>query len=156
MSRNLFLFVFLLGASTLLQAQGRWSFRGTVVKMRMGECAAQRGFMTMSGGAGPTGLTCPEFTVMSEKVVYVVVGRRAEDFIPLAENMDFLIRKNELVFFSDDEKTKSHFTIQQMTMRADWEREEARKELMAKMMERNANREERNPQRASMFAVSAR
>ncbi len=75
----------------------------------MTDCAMQRGFMaTMSGVSAPAGVTVPEYTVMSDKVVYVVVGRRAEEFIPLAENMEFLIRKNELVIFSDDEKTKMH------------------------------------------------
>ena len=93
---------------------------------------------------------------MGDKVVYVVVGRRSDEFIPLAENIDFLIRKNELVTFSDDEKNKSHFAIQAMTLRADWEREEARKELAAKMMERSVNYEVRNPPRASMISVNGR
>ena len=66
---------------------------------------------------------------MSDKVVYVVVGRHTEEFIPLAENMEFLIRKDELIILADDEKTKSRFVIQQMTLRADWDREQARKEL---------------------------
>jgi len=157
MKRMTLLFVFVLGAAALTQAQGRWSFKGTVIKMRMSDCAAQHGFMvTMSGAPGPTGGTCPEYTIMSDKVVYVVVGRRAEAFIPLAENMDFLIRKNELVIFSDDEKTKSIFTIQAMTLRADWDREEARKELAAKMMERSVNYEVRNPPRASILSSSVR
>jgi hypothetical protein len=157
MKRMTVLIVLVLGAATLMQAQSRWSFRGTVIKMRMADCAAQHGFMVaMSGAPGPIGGTCPEYTIMSDKVVYVVVGRRAEAFIPLAENMDFLIRKNELVIFSDDEKTKSNFAIQSMTLRADWDKEEARKELAAKMMERSVNYEVRNPSRASMLSTSTR
>ena len=69
---------------------------------------------------------------MSSKVVYVVVGRRTQEFIPLAEDLDFVIRNNEIVIFSDDEKTKSRFVIQQMMLRADWDREEQRKELEAR------------------------
>ena len=90
---------------------------------------------------------------MSDKVVYVVVGRHTEEFIPLAENMEFLIRKNELIIFSDDEKTKSRFVIQQMTLRADWDREQERKELEEKMMERSVNYELRNPPRTSMVST---
>ena len=157
MKRATLLAIFVLSAAALVHAQGPWSFKGTVIKMRMTECTAQHGFMAaMSGTPGPAGGTCPEYTIMSDKVVYVVVGRRAEAFIPLAENMDFLIRKNELVIFSDDEKTKSIFTIQAMTLRADWDREEARKELAAKMMERSVNYEVRNPPRASILSSSVR
>jgi hypothetical protein len=112
----------------------------------MAGCAAQHSFMAaMSGVPAPAGFTCPEYTVMSDKVVYVVVGRRVEEFMPLAENMEFLIRKNELVIFSDDEKTKSHFVIQQMVLRTEWDREEQRKDLAARMMERSVSYEVRNP-----------
>jgi hypothetical protein len=157
MKRLSFLSFFLLVAVAFLQAQGPWSFKGTVIKMRMTECTAQHSFMAaMSGTPAQAAGACPEYTVMSEKVVYVVVGRRAEEFIPLAENMEFLIRKNELVIFSDDEKTKSHFAIQQMTLRADWDREEARKELAARVMERSVNYETRNPPRTSMVSTNGR
>jgi len=84
------------------------------------------------------------------------VGRHAEEFIPLAEDLEFLIRKNELVLFSDDEKTKSRFFVQQMTLRTDWERDEERKELAARMMERSVNYETRNPPRGSMISASAK
>ncbi len=129
MKRITLLFVFVLGAAALMQAQGHWSFKGTVIKMRMADCTAQHGFIAaMSGTSVQPGKNCPEYTILSDKVVYVVVGRRAEEFMPLAENMDFLVRKNELVIFSEDEKLASHFAIQQMTLRADWDREQARKE----------------------------
>jgi hypothetical protein len=157
MKRMSVLFVLVLGAATLMQAQSRWSFRGTVIKMRMADCAAQHGFMAaMSGVPVQAVSNCPEYTIMGDKVVYVVVGRRSEAFIPLAENMDFLVRKNELVIFSDDEKTKSNFAIQSMTLRADWDREEARKDLAAKALERSVNYEPRNPSRASMLSTSTR
>lgn len=153
MKRIVLLFIFGIGAAAGLQAQANWSFKGTVIKMRITDCIASRGFMAaMSGGAVATGATCPEYTVMSDKVVYVVVGRRSEEFIPLAEDKDFVIRNNQLVIFSDDEKTKSRFAIQQMTLRADWDREEQRKELQARMMERSANYEVRNPPRGSVLA----
>jgi hypothetical protein len=157
MKRITLLFVFVLAGAAMLQAQGNWSFKGTVIKMRMGDCVMQRGFLaTMSGVPAALGTTCPEYTVMGDKVVYVVVGRRAEEFIPLAENIDFLIRKNELVIFSDDEKTKSRFVIQAMTLRADWDREEQRKDLEARKMERSTSYEVRNSPRASMVSASTR
>jgi hypothetical protein len=153
MKRIAILFVFLVSAAALTQAQGHWSFKGTVTKMRMTDCVMQRGFMAaMSGVSAPVGNTCPEYTIIGDKVVYVVVGRRADEFIPLAEDMEFLIRKNELVTFSDDEKMKSHFAIQQMTLRADWEREETRKELAARMMERSVSYETRNPPHTSLVS----
>lgn len=96
-----------------------------------------------------------EYTVLGEKVVYLVVGRRTVEFIPLAEDMDFLVRKNEIVIFSQDEKSKSRFVIQQMTLRADWEREEKRKELVEKALERSVNYEVRNPPRVAAVSASA-
>jgi len=150
--------VLLLCAAGLSQAQGSWSFKGTVIKMRMAECTSQKGFMAaMSGSPGQGPSSCPEYTIVGDKVVYVVVGRHAEEFMPLAENMDFLIRKNELVLFSDDEKVRSRFAIQQMTLRGDWEREEAQKEAAARAMERSANYELRNPPpRTSMISTNSR
>jgi hypothetical protein len=157
MKRIALMFVLVLSAATFLQAQSRWSFKGTVIKMRMTDCAMQHSFMAaMSGVPAPAGISCPEFTVMSDKVVYVVLGRHAEEFIPLAENMEFLIRKNELVLFSDDEKTKAHFVIRQMTLREDWDREEERNGLEARMTERSMNYEGRNPPRSSIVSTNAR
>ena len=158
MKRITVLLIFMMSAAALLLAQDHWSFQGTVVKMRMTDCTVQHSFMaTMSGGVpAQTGGTCPEYTVMGDKVVYVVVGRHAEEFIPLAENMAFLIRKNELIVSSDDEKAKSRFVIQQMTLRADWDREQARKELETQMMQRSVNYESRNPPRTSMVSTNAR
>ena len=123
----------------------------------MTDCTAQHSFMAaMSGTPAQAVGTCPEYTVMSNKVVYVIVGRRAEEFIPLAEDIDFLIRKNELVLFSDDEKVKSRFVIQQMMLRTDWDRDEERKEVEARKTERSVNYESRNPPRASIVSASAR
>ena len=144
MKRVTLLFVFILCAAAIVQAQNRWSFKGTVIKMRMTDCVIQRGFRATLAGS-----TCPQYTVMSANVVYVVVGRHTEEFIPLAEDTDFLIRKNEIVTFSNDETEKSRFVIQEMTRRADWEREEQRKALEARYMERSVNYELRNPSRAT-------
>jgi hypothetical protein len=158
MKRICLLLVFLFGTTALIEAQGNWSFKGTVIKMRMADCTAQQhGFIsTMSGAPSLGAASCPEYTITSDKVVYVVQGRQKDAFIPMAENIVFLIRKNELVTFSDDEKSKSHFAIQQMTLRTEWDREEARKDLETKMMERSTSYESRNPPRTSMLSTSSR
>ena len=121
----------------------------------MADCVMRSGFRASLQAVPMSGMSCPEYTVMSSNVVYVVVGRRTEEFIPLAENMDFTIRNNEIVIFSNDEKAKSRFMVQQMTLRADWEREEQRKELEAQMMERSISYEVRNPPRAAMVSASS-
>jgi len=156
MKRITLLFIFAFSAAVALQAQGSWSFKGTVIKMRMTDCIPQRGFLaTMAGAPATTGISCPEYTVMSDKVVYIVVGRHGDDFIPLVEDREFLIRKNELIIFSDDEKVRSRFAIQRMTLRADWDREEERKELEARMMERSVNDDVRNPPQ-TLLSTSSR
>ena len=160
MKRISWLFVFVLSAAALMQAQGNWTFKGTVTKMQMADCTMQQhGFMAAMSGApaqAQAPSNCPEYTVVSDKVVYVVVGRRAEEFIPLAENMDFQIHKNELVIATDDVKAQSHFVIRKMALRADWDREEARKELETQRMERSVNYETRNPPRTTMVSSNVR
>lgn len=131
MKRATLLFVFVLLILATVQAEEHWSFKGTVIKMRMGECIGHGVLAALSGTPEQPAKNCPEYTVMTDKVVYVVVGRRSEEFMPLAEDMDFLVRKNELVIFTENEKASSHFTIQQMTLRQDWVREQAHKEFSA-------------------------
>lgn len=157
MKRITLVFVLLLGATAILQAQGNRPFHGTVIRMRTVDCVPQVGFMaTMSGVPVMAGTTCPEYTVMSDKIVYVVVALRSEQFIPLSENTNFLIRKNELLILSDDEKKKSRFVIQQMMLRADWERERTRKELEVRFMEHGANYELHSASRNAIASASAR
>jgi len=155
MKRIAFLFVFALSAAAGMQAQSQWSFKGTVIRMRMTGCILQSGFKaTFEANPMTGGGSCPEYTVMSTKVVYVVVGRRTQAFIPLAEDLDFVIRDNEIVMFSNDEKAKSRFVIQQMMLRGDWDREQERKELEARIMERSVSYEVRNPPRSTMVSAS--
>ena len=130
----LLLMVAALGAS----AQAHWSFKGTVVKMRTRECPAH-GFMSAMSGTPAALASCQEYTILSDKVVYVVVSRRGAVFMPLAENIDFIVTRSELMLLSDDEKTRSRFSIEQMTLRAEWEREEARKEMNVRLLQRSAS-----------------
>jgi hypothetical protein len=85
-----------------------------------------------------------------------VQGHHSNQFIPLAENLEFAIAKNELVCFNDDEKGKSHFSIQRMVLREEWERELARRELTPKVIDRGVNYQYYDSPRASVISTSAR
>jgi hypothetical protein len=151
------LFVFVVCAAALLQSQEKWAFTGTVVKMRLTDCIEQKSFMSaLSGTTVQADGSCPEYTVLGDKVVYVVVGRHSGEFIPLAEHMDFLIRKNELVIFSDDEKSSSHFAITGMSLRDDWDREQARKDLALRIAERHLDYEMSAPPPVTMLPSNIR
>ena len=98
---------------------------GTVVRMRMVDCLpVHHGFMmTMSGGAaGPvTTDVCPEYTLVSDKVVFVIVGKSSDQLVPLADVVDFRFNKNELALRIDDARRESKFNIREMILRTDWE-----------------------------------
>jgi len=98
---------------------------GSVVRMHMGDCIlAPRGFM-MTFGASSTAQTeesCPQYTLVSNDVVYVIIGKSSTQLIPLAETIDFRLQKNDLAVRVDDAKHEARFTIKEMMFRADWER----------------------------------
>lgn len=99
--------------------------QGTVVRMHMGECIpAGHGFMATFGGpstpAGPE--PCPEYTLVSNDVVYVIVGKLSSSLIPLAETIDFRLHKNELAVRVDDAKHEVKFGIKEMMVRSEWDR----------------------------------
>lgn len=150
MKRIPVLLILALCSAVSMRAEDGWSFKGTVIKMQMTECVVV-GFKAKMSGQPPSVSSCPEYTVMSPTVVYVVLGRHADAFIPLAENMDFMVRKNEILI---SEKSKSRFVIQKMTLRSDWEREEERKELMDQAAERSVSYELRNPPRNTLTAAA--
>jgi hypothetical protein len=118
--------IFLLCAlPTELAAQIGIYQHGSVVRMHMGDCAlAPHGFMTTFGApSGPESQdVCPQYTLVSDKVVYVIVGKSSNELIPLAETVDFRLHKNELAVRVDDAKHESKFAIKEMMFRADWER----------------------------------
>jgi|SRR5271165_1684730 len=115
----------LCGLPGLLAAQIGIYQHGTVVRMHMGDCIlAQRGLMATFGGpATATGQeACPEYTLVSDSVVFVIVGKSSNHLIPLAETIDFRLRKNELAVLIDDAKRETRFTIKEMVVRSEWER----------------------------------
>ena len=119
------LFVALLLSSLLSFATPLGIYQhGTVVRMRMGDCTlAHHGFITNFGP--PQGQiaaeTCPEYTLLSDRVVYVIVGKSSVQLVPLADVIDFRLHKNELVVRIDDASHESKFTIKEMILRAQWD-----------------------------------
>jgi len=110
---------------TFLPAEQGIYQHGSVVRMHMGDCIlARHGFMTTFGGpATPMPQEyCPEYTLVSENVVFVIVGKSSNQLIPLAETIDFRLHKSELVIRVDDAKHESKFTIREMIVRSEWER----------------------------------
>jgi hypothetical protein len=97
--------------------------QGTVVRMRMTECTfPSHGFLAAFGTPQvPTAEVCPEYTLVSDKVVFVIVGRSSNQFIPLADVIDFRFQKNELAVRVDDAKHESKFNIKEMILRSEWD-----------------------------------
>lgn len=91
----------------------------------MGDCVlGQHGFMAAFGAPATPTLQegCPEYTLLSKDVVYVIVGRSSSQVIPLADTIAFRLHKNELVVRVDDAKKEIRFTIKDMIVRAEWDR----------------------------------
>jgi len=119
------LLVFFCSFPVLLAAQIGIYQHGTVVRMHMGDCvSAHRGFMVAFGGpAMPASEdVCPEYTLVSPKVVYVIVGKFSNQLIPLAESIDFRLHNNELAVRVDDARHESKFMIKEMIVRSEWDR----------------------------------
>lgn len=97
---------------------------GTVVRMRMGDCMAlHHGFMLAFGGQQPQNSpeACPEYTLVSDKVVFVIVGTSSDQLVPLADVVDFRFNKNELAMRIDDARHESKFGIKEMILRSEWD-----------------------------------
>jgi hypothetical protein len=92
--------------------------------MRMGECFfPHRGFMTTFGApaAQMPEQACPEYTLVSDKVVYVIVGKSSNQLIPLADVIDFRLHNNEMAVRIDDARRESKFSIKEMILRSEWD-----------------------------------
>lgn len=124
MKRTLLLALLLCTASTFLMAQAKLQ-HGTIVRMQMAECfSAERGFMAALSGASraSTSEFCPEYVLVADKVVYVIVGRTSSSLVPLAETTKFRFQKNELLIRIDDANRETRFGIREMVLRSEWDR----------------------------------
>ncbi len=99
---------------------------GTVVRMRMADCmASHHGFLVAMGGSPAAQVAadaCPEYTLISDKVVFVIVGRSSNQLIPLADTIDFRFHDGEVAVRVDDAKHESKFSIREMVLRTEWDR----------------------------------
>lgn len=121
--RNCSLWMLLLLCSVPMAWAGIYQ-HGTVVRMRMGDCLpAHHAFMLTFGGPQQMSAQdlCPEYTLLSEKVVYVIVGRSSDQLVPLADVIDFRLHNNELAVRVDDAKHESKFAIKEMILRSQWD-----------------------------------
>jgi hypothetical protein len=123
MKRTL-LYVVLLAFPVVLSAQAHRQ-QGTIVRMRMTDCMGpQHGFLSaMSGGARVDAPDpCPEYVLVSDTVVYVIIGKTSEQLLPLAEVTRFRLQKNEMLIRIDDANKESRFHIKAMVLRPEWDR----------------------------------
>jgi hypothetical protein len=126
MKRFLLLITLLSMMPITLAAQNRGRDEGVIVRMRMTDCvASHHAFMTAVGGPQQaTNDQCPEYVLVTNKVVYVIVAKDSEQLVPLAESTRFHFQKNEVLIRLDDARRESHFHVKAMTLRPEWEREQ--------------------------------
>lgn len=143
---------FTFGVTMAVFASQAWAGiyqQGTVVRMRMVDCLPMHhGFVSMmsGGAAGPVAPdVCPEYTLVSDKVVFVIVGKSSDQLIPLADVVDFRFNKSELALRLDDARHESKFTIKEMILRTDWE-----------MIQKHVKDALENPSRDTSVALRSR
>lgn len=124
MKRSLFLVALICALSTALAAENGRE-QGTIVRMRMTECLANsHPVMAAISGTAPTATNdiCAEYVLVSDKVVYLIIGKRSNQLIPLAETTRFHFKNNEVLIRVDDARRESRFHVKEMILRADWNR----------------------------------
>ncbi|HTS37186.1 MAG TPA: hypothetical protein VMH04_16035 [Candidatus Solibacter sp.] len=114
--------ILLIAISASLVAQAPRQ-EGTIVRMTLAPCDAEHGFVAAMSGGGKVdeSVLCPEYVLVSERVVYVIGGRRSETLLPLAEVTRFRLQKNEMLIRIEDADKESRFHIRAMMLRQDWE-----------------------------------
>lgn len=93
--------------------------------------------------------SCPEYTLVTEKVVFLIVGKSSSQLVPLAEVIDFRFQNKDLAIRVDDARKESKFTIKEMTLRSQWE-------LLQKHIEQELTEPPREPVDTSLTLRSRR
>jgi len=127
MKRFLPLIILLCVLPISLAAENRSHQQGTIVRMRMTDCiASQHPLMEALSGSnrGPSGELCTEYVLVTDKVVYVIVGKTSDQLVPLAEITRFHFQNNEVLIRVDDARRESHFHVKAMMLRPEWDRYE--------------------------------
>jgi len=127
MKRSLLLAVLFCALPISLAAENRLHQQGTIVRMRMTDClGAEHPLMQALSGSnrGPSGEVCPEYVLVTDKVVYVIVGKTSDQLVPLAETTRFHFQNNEVLIRVDDARRESRFHVKAMMLRPEWDRYE--------------------------------
>jgi hypothetical protein len=109
--------------------------QGNIVRMRMTDCViAQHGFMAAMSGTPvqQTSGLCPEYTLLTDKAVYVIIGKASGDIIPLARSLSFRFERNELAVLCPEARREVRFRLKEMSLRSDWEMAEAARSAWAR------------------------
>jgi len=130
MKRILFVVFPLLMLVATLMGQNSELQKGTIIRMHMAECLPEHHFIArMSGDPAMVPVVqCPEYVLMTDKVVYAISGRSSNQLLPLAEVTRFRMQNGEILIRIDDERKESHFHVKAMVLRSDWEREHMEEE----------------------------
>ena len=125
MKRCLQLIVLLCALPISLAAENRSQEEGTIIRMRMTDCVSpHHAFMNAMSGVGQvaTGELCPEYVLVTDKVVYVIIGKGSDHLVPLAETTRFHFQNNEVLIRVDDARRESRFHVKEMALRLEWDR----------------------------------
>jgi len=91
------LLLIVLSGLTIASAEPLGEYQhGTVVRMRMGDCTLNhRGFANAFGPpqGGTNEGACPEYVLVTDKVVFVIVGRSSNQLVPLRKSSISVFRK---------------------------------------------------------------
>ena len=132
MRRSFLLVILLCAASILVDAENRSPQEGTIVRMRMTDCIApQHAFMSAMSGVAAAGESCPEYVLVTNSIVYVIVGKSSDQLVPLAETTFFHMQHNEVRIRVDDARRESRFHVKEMVLRPEWERNQQMADAMA-------------------------
>ncbi|MGA7078467.1 MAG: hypothetical protein WBQ43_07315 [Terriglobales bacterium] len=151
--KSIMFLTFLLSCMSLTFAAPIGAYQhGTVTRMHMGDCQLiHRGFMNQFGPPQQMAIedSCPEYTLVTEKVVFLIVGKSSSQLVPLAEVIDFRFQNKDLAIRVDDARKESKFTIKEMTLRSQWE-------LLQKHIEQELTEPPREPVDTSLTLRSRR
>jgi hypothetical protein len=93
--------------------------RGTIVRMRLADCVCpEHRWMAAVSGSGPmpSEKRCPEYVLVSDKVIYTIIGKRSDEVVPLAEVTEFRLQKSEMLIRVDATRKEAHFQIKEMSL----------------------------------------
>jgi hypothetical protein len=69
----------------------------------------------------PVEEACPEYTLLSEKVVFVIAGKSSKEFFATRRSRGFSLSEERAFHSLDDERKESKSVIKEMTLRCQWE-----------------------------------